>query len=100
MSRTSPCSFFKILKRQGGSAPGGKYDYVVNGHMVAGFALLAYPAQWGNSGVMSFIVNQQGRVYEKSLGEKTTELAVGMDEYNPDETWKSAEGDPAKEAAR
>ena len=83
---------FKILKKQGESAPGGKFDYVINGHMVAGFAFLAYPAQWGNSGVMTFIVNQQGKVYQKNLGEKTEALAQEIEEYNPDETWKPAEG--------
>jgi hypothetical protein len=82
---------FRILKKQGNNAPGEKFDYVINGHMVAGFALLAYPAQWGNSGVMTFIVNQQGKVYQKNLGEKTDELAKEIEEYNPDETWKPAE---------
>ena len=83
--------FFRILKKQGGDAPGGKYDYVINGHMVAGFAFLAYPAEWGNTGVMTFIVNQRGKVYQKNLGEKTEELAKAIDEYNPDDTWKPAE---------
>ena len=83
--------FFRILKKQGKKAPGGKFDYVINGHMVAGFALLAYPAQWGNSGVMTFIVNQQGKIYQKNLGEKTADLAPKIKEYNPDETWKPAE---------
>lgn len=82
---------FRILKKQGSDAPGGKFAYVINGHMVAGFAFLAYPAQWGNSGVMTFIVNQQGKVYQKNLGEKTAELAGKIDEYNPDGTWKTAE---------
>ncbi|MGD0060512.1 MAG: DUF2950 domain-containing protein [Verrucomicrobiia bacterium] len=82
---------FRILRKQGKDAPGGKFDYVINGHMVAGFALLAYPAQWGNSGVMTFIVNQQGKVYQKNLGEKTDELAKEIEEYNPDETWKPSE---------
>ncbi len=79
--------FFKILTRQGDKAPGGKYDYVINGNMVAGFALVAYPAQWGNSGVMTFVVNQRGKVYQKDLGEKTGELAPAITEYNPDNTW-------------
>ena len=82
---------FRILKKQGASAPGGKYDYVINGHMVAGFAFLAYPVQWNNSGVMTFIVNQQGKVYQKNLGQKTAELAKEIEEYNPDDTWKAAE---------
>ncbi|HTQ85261.1 MAG TPA: DUF2950 domain-containing protein [Candidatus Solibacter sp.] len=79
--------YFKILKAQGPSAPGGKFSYLLNGHMIAGFALVAFPAEWGNSGVMTFIVNTQGRVYEKNLGPKTAELAPAMREYNPDPTW-------------
>jgi hypothetical protein len=79
---------FRILKKQGNSAPGGKYDYVINGHMVAGFAFLAFPAQWGNSGVMTFIVNQQGKVFQKNLGLKTAELAEAIKEYDPDQTWQ------------
>jgi len=80
--------FFKILMRQGASAPGGAFSYVINGHMLAGFALVAYPAKWGNSGVMTFIINTQGRVYQKNLGPKTDELAPAMKEYNPDPSWK------------
>jgi hypothetical protein len=80
---------FRILKKQGNSAPGGQYDYVINGHMVAGFGFLAYPAQWGNSGVMTFMVNQQGKVYQKNLGAKTAELAEEITEYDPDRTWQA-----------
>lgn len=83
--------FFRILKRQGSSAPGGSFSYVINGNMVAGHALIAYPAKWGVTGVMTFIVNQRGRVYQKNLGPKTKEIARGMKEYNPDLTWKLAE---------
>jgi hypothetical protein len=82
---------FRILKKQGPDAPGGKYDYIVNGHMVAGFGLLAYPVEWGNSGIMTFIVNQQGKVYQKDLGDCTAELAGTVEEYNPDATWRTAE---------
>jgi len=82
---------FRILKQQGREAPGGKYDYVINGHMLAGFGLLAYPVEWGNSGVMTFIVNQQGKIYQKNLGEKTARLAPRIDAYNPDNTWRAAE---------
>jgi len=81
----------RILKKQGRDAPGGKYDYVINDHMVAGFGLLAYPIQWGNTGVMTFIVNQQGKVYQKNLGERTAKLAPRIDAYNPDSTWQPAE---------
>ena len=80
--------YFKILTRQGVHAPGGKYNYVINGNMIAGHALIAYPDPWGSSGVMTFIVNQQGRVYQKNLGPKTRQLAVSMTEYNPDPSWK------------
>lgn len=80
--------FFKILSRQGPNAPGGKYNYIINGNMIAGFALVAYPDKWGNSGVMTFIVNQQGRVYEKNLGANTAKIAAALTEYNPDTSWK------------
>ena len=73
--------------RQGKHAPGGKYDYVINGHMIAGFAMVAWPAEYGVSGIMTFIVNQQGRVYEKDLGPKTNKLAGKMKVYDPDPTW-------------
>jgi len=79
--------FFKILKRQSSHAPGGKYDYVINGNMIAGFALVAWPAEYGTSGVMTFIVNQQGAVYQKDLGPKTSKLVSKMDTYDPDSTW-------------
>lgn len=80
--------YFMILTRQGSSAPGGAYNYIINGNMIAGFALVAYPATWGNSGIMTFLVNQEGRVYEKNLGPRTSELAGAITEYNPDPTWK------------
>jgi len=80
--------FFKILTQQGKHAPGGKYNYVINGNMIGGFALVAWPAEYGNSGVMTFIVNQQGRVYQKDLGPKTGKLAPAMKKYDPDSTWQ------------
>jgi hypothetical protein len=80
--------YFRILKSQGPNAPGGKFNYIINGNMVAGYALVAYPARRGVSGVMTFIINQRGRVYEKDLGPKTTEIARKMKHYNPDLTWK------------
>jgi hypothetical protein len=86
--------FFKILTRQGAHAPGGKYSYIINGNMIAGYALVAYPDKWSNSGVMTFIVNQQGRVYQKNLGPNTVKLASAMTEYNPDPTWKRVEVQP------
>lgn len=83
--------YFRILKQQGPSAPGGKFSYVINGNMVAGHALVGYPAKWGVSGVMTFIVNQRGRVYQKNLGPKTAEIARKMKAYNPDQSWKLVE---------
>jgi len=79
--------FFRILARQGKHAPGGKYKYVVNGNMIGGFALVAWPAEYGESGIMTFIVNQQGRVYQKDLGPQTAKTAGAMQSYDPDKTW-------------
>jgi hypothetical protein len=86
--------YFRILKKQGGNVPGGKYDYVINGNMIAGFALVAYPAEYRRSGVMTFVVSHQGKVFEKDLGEKTAELAQAMKEYNPDKSWNLVEDEP------
>jgi hypothetical protein len=79
--------YFKTLTRQGEHAPGGKYSYVTNGNMIGGFALVAWPADYGGSGVMTFIVNQQGRVYQKDLGPKTPRVAGKMKTYDPDPSW-------------
>jgi hypothetical protein len=79
--------YFKILTRQGKNARGGKYDYIINGNMIAGFAMVAWPAQYGESGVMTFIVSQQGRVYQKDLGPKTGKIAATMKAYDPDPSW-------------
>ena len=84
--------FYRILFAQGPDAAGGAYDYVEKGHMVGGFALVAYPATYGVSGVMTFIVNQEGIVYQKDLGPTTAQLANSMKAYNPDTTWSPAEG--------
>jgi hypothetical protein len=83
--------YFKVLTRQGKHAPGGKYNYIINGRMIAGFALVAWPAEWGNTGVMTFIVNQQGKVYQKNLGAKTAKIARSMTTYDPDATWVLAQ---------
>jgi hypothetical protein len=83
--------YFKILTRQGKHAPGGRYNYLINGRMLAGFALVAWPAEWGNTGVMTFIVNQQGRILQKNLGPKTLKIARSMTTYDPNETWQPAE---------
>jgi len=79
--------YFHILKAQGSAAPGGKYSYIINGNMIAGFALVAFPAEYRKSGVMTFIVSHQGKVYQKDLGPDTTSAAKAMTEYNPDPTW-------------
>lgn len=79
--------YYRILTRQGSAAAGGKYDYIINGNMIAGYGLLAFPAQYGVSGVMSFILNHQGRIYQKDLGPKTAELAESIKEFNPDQGW-------------
>jgi hypothetical protein len=79
--------FFKILTRQGKNAPGGQYDYIINGNMIGGFALVAWPAEYGESGIMTFIVNQQGRVYQQDLGPKTESTVKEMKAYDPDKTW-------------
>jgi hypothetical protein len=83
--------FFRILTAQGANAKGGAYSYLVKGKMVGGFALVAYPASYGSSGVKTFIVNHEGVVYEKDLGRKTAKLAKFMKAFNPDKTWKKAE---------
>ena len=87
--RTAPYHgyYFKILTRQGRHALGGQYNYIINGNMIAGFALIAWPAEWGNTGVMSFIVNQQGKVYEADLGTRTGIIATQMKEFDPDPRW-------------
>jgi hypothetical protein len=78
---------FKILTSQGPAAQGGKMNYVHDGQMTGGFALVAYPVRWGESGIMTFIVNQDGTVYQQSLGENTPRIASHMTEYNPDPSW-------------
>ncbi len=82
--------FYKILTGQGKDAPGGAYDYIVNGKMIGGFGLVAYPARWGNSGVMTFVCNHDGVVYEKSLGQDTQAIAAKMTLFDPDATWQKS----------
>jgi hypothetical protein len=83
--------YYRILTAQGKNAPGGAYDYIVNGKMIGGFAVIAFPAEYGNSGIMTFIVNHDGVVYQKDLGENTTELAEAITLFDPDETWVKAQ---------
>jgi hypothetical protein len=79
--------FYRILTKQGTAAKGGAKDYLVNGKLARGFAFVAYPAQYRNSGVMTLIVNQDGVVRQKDLGPDTAKVAAAMTEYNPDSTW-------------
>jgi Protein of unknown function (DUF2950) len=79
--------YFRILTRQGRAAPGGKMDYMSHGNLTEGFALVAYPENWDQSGIMAFIVNQDGKVFQRNLGEKTPRIAGAMKEYNPDREW-------------
>ena len=80
--------YFKILTKQGAAAAGGELEYIVNGKMIGGFALVAYPAEYRNSGVMTFIVNHAGTVFQKDLGPNTTQVAERMTAFNPDKTWQ------------
>lgn len=79
--------YYRILTAQGKDAPGGAFSYLVKGKMIGGFAVVAHPAEYGNSGVMTFIVNYEGKVFQKNLGPKTVAIAKSMKEYNPDSTW-------------
>jgi hypothetical protein len=87
---------FHVLTRQGKHAADGAKSYVVNGKMTEGFAFVAYPAEYRSSGVMTFIVNQDGVVYQKDLGKKTETLGKVMREYNPDSSWRKAEEEPVQ----
>ena len=80
--------YYRILESQGKNAAGGAYDYVVKGKMIGGFAVVAYPAKYGNSGVMTFLVNHDGVVYQKDLGKITAKTANAMKKFDPDSTWK------------
>jgi hypothetical protein len=83
--------YYKILTKQGAAAPNGELEYVVRDKMIGGFALVAYPAEYRNSGVMTFIVNHNGQVYQKDLGTHTARLAERMTSFNPDSTWKKVD---------
>ena len=79
--------YYEIITRQGSDAPGGRYDYIINGNMIAGFSMIAFPADHGNSGIMTIMCNHQGKVYQKNFGEDSDLIAAGVDEYNPDASW-------------
>jgi len=80
--------YYKVLTRQGPAAPGGAIDYVAKGDMIGGFAAVAYPAEYGNSGIMTFMINHKGDIYEKDLGENTANAASRITSFNPDHTWR------------
>ena len=80
--------YYKILKAQGKNTPGGAYDYIANGKMIGGFALVAYPAKYGKSGIMTFIVHMDGIVYQKNLGKHSDKAAEALKRFDPDKTWK------------
>lgn len=80
--------YFKILTRQGPNAPGGKMDYMSDGNLKKGFALVAWPQNWNQSGIMTFIVNQDGKVYQRSFDTDTSRIAPKINEYNPDSQWQ------------
>ena len=82
---------FRILKRQGSNVAGGKYDYVINGNMIGGFALIAWPARYAETGVSTFMVNQAGIVYEKDFGVDTENIVAGIKTFNPDAGWEIVE---------
>jgi hypothetical protein len=90
--------YFRILTRQGDAAPGGKMDYVEHGKLTKGFALVAYPDHWDQSGIMTFIVNQDGKVYQRNFGKKTSSVGRTMKEYNPDSEWTLSEDEGVQTA--
>ena len=83
--------YFRILKEQGANAPGGKYNYVINGNMIAGFAMIAWPADYRRSGIMTFECGHNGQILEKDLGLETAKLASAITIYDPDKTWAPAD---------
>ncbi len=85
---------FRLLYAQGPDAPGGAYDYLVKDRMIGGFAIIAWPIRYGDTGVMTFMVNQQGIVYEQDLGPDTATKQAAITAYNPDKTWEKADVTP------
>ena len=93
LSAIALCNAFIILKEQGANPPGGKYSYVINGNMIAGFAMIAWPADYRRSGIMTFQCGHTGRIVEKDLGAETVKLVAAITTYDPDKTWVPAEGE-------
>ena len=90
--------YFRIMTRQGKAAPGGEMDYLNHGKLTGGFALVAYPENWGQSGIMTFIVDQDGKVYQQNLGEETSQLAKALQAYNPDSEWTLVQDEGVSDA--
>ena len=86
--------YYRLLTAQGNDAPGGALAYLAHGRMIGGFALVAYPATYGNSGIMTFMVNHKGVVYQKDLGPNTLTIFKSMERYNPDKTWQPTDDEP------
>jgi hypothetical protein len=91
--------YFRILTRQGEAAPGGKMNYLSHGKLTGGFALVAYPEYWDQSGIMTFIVNQDGKVYQQNLGENSGRIAARMKEFNPGSDWTLVTDEGVADAA-
>jgi hypothetical protein len=89
---------YKLLTSQGANAPGGAYDYMAKGKLIGGFAMVAYPAEYGVSGVMTFLVNHDGVVYQKDLGPKTAAEAEKIAKFNPDDSWTKVKEDKPEDA--
>ncbi|HEY3277313.1 MAG TPA: DUF2950 domain-containing protein [Syntrophorhabdaceae bacterium] len=83
--------YYKILFAQGKNASGGTFSYILDGNMLGGFAMVAYPARYGSSGIMTFMVNQNGVVYQKNLGKNTGKIATKIEKFDPDKTWQKIE---------
>jgi hypothetical protein len=90
--------YFRILTRQGRGAPGGKMNYLADGELIKGFALVAFPVQWDKSGIMTFIVSQDGQVYQRNFGEKTARVGWTMKEFNPDSKWTQVQDEGLTDA--
>ncbi len=86
--------YYRTLTRQGENPPGGRYDYIINGNMIAGFAAIAIPAEYAETGVMTFIVSHQGKVFQKDLGDDTALAAAAIQDYNPDDSWTLVPEEP------
>jgi len=85
--------YFRILTQQGANAPGGAYSYIINDNMIAGFAMIAWPADHGRSGIMTFLCGHNGQILEKDLGADSAKIAAAVQTFDPDKTWAPVEGE-------